>query len=77
MFKNSAACMVGHGWMLTKVAFALHSVQTTTVRSTKCEGIASAKHTAICPQQSTMSVGLDQLQWKLVKKQTNYYTIVR
>jgi len=63
--------------MLTKVAFALHSVQRTAVRSTKCEGTASAKHAAICPQQSTMSVGLDQLQWKLVKKQTNHYNVVR
>ena len=63
--------------MLTKVAFALHSVQTTAVRSTMREGTASAKHATICPQQSTMSVGLDQLQWKIVKKQTNYYTVVQ
>ena len=63
--------------MLTKVAFALHSVKTIVVRSTKCKGTASAKHATICPQQSTMSVGLDQLQWKIVKKQTNYYTVVQ
>jgi hypothetical protein len=54
--------------MLTKVASALHSVQRTAVRSAKCEGTASAKHVTICPQQSAMREGLDQLRWKLVKK---------
>ena len=63
--------------MLAKVAFALHSVQRTAVRSTKCEGTTSAKHATICPQQSAMREGLDQLQWKLVKKQTNHYNVVR
>jgi len=64
--------------MLTKVAFALHSVQRTAVRSTKCEGTASAKHAAICPQQSAMREGSDPLQWKLgKKKQTNHYNVVR
>lgn len=43
MFQNSPVCKLGHGWMLGKVAFPLHSVQRTAVRSTKCQATASAK----------------------------------
>jgi hypothetical protein len=62
--------------MLTKVASALHSVQRTAVRSAKCEGTASAKHVTICPQQSAMREGLDQLRWKLVKKNKLIITLL-
>jgi hypothetical protein len=67
MFQNSPVCKLGHGWMLGKVAFPLHSVQRIAVRSTKCQATASAKQFLL----NSLQCMKDWIRCRLVKTKKN------